>query len=635
MSMLLNHKTNFTSGEVSCDVLGRSDLSAYENGAVTLKNVFIDPIGGVYRRSGLRYVDEINDAIRLISFAFNTEQTYLFVVCDEKIIVYQNEEELCEIVTPWTAEDVPFLAWTQSADTLLVVHPDYPPKCITRTASGTFAISNWAFDVGDDGRIMQPYENFVNNAISMSTNATTGEMTVTTDKDFFTSNHVGVHIRFNSGEYVITSIINAKSAYATVIKNLGTGSSTKTWKEAAFSPARGWPSTVTFYQGRLVIGGSRDLPNKLWLSKTFHIMNFDLGTGLDDEGIEFSILSDQVNAIRGLMSGRHLQVFTSGSEWMVSGDPLTPKNIQLKRQTKVGSPTYRYVPPVDVSGATLFVSANGREVREFLFADLEQAYQAKNISLLSSHLIRYPVDMDYDAKRRLVYVIMNDGTMATLTNYRTEEVLAWSQQETQGAFISVCVVYDEVYLLVRRGNKIILETFDDDTYTDCCLLGVDETPRQVWTGVTPLIGKTVKVVADGVIQDDVEIYDDALRLSFAAQNIEVGLGYTHEIVPLPPVSASSVGATPLKAVRLVEARFRVVNTESLEVDVGSGIIQMVVPKLTDEFKLDQAQEMKSQDVCIHALGWIRDGMTPLWRISSSLPKACKIVSVTTNMKVSE
>ena len=34
---------------------------------------------------------------------------------------------------------------------------------------------------------------------------------------------------------------------------------------------------------------------------------------LDDQGIEFGLVSDQVNAIRGVFSGQHLQVFTSGA----------------------------------------------------------------------------------------------------------------------------------------------------------------------------------------------------------------------------------------------------------------------------------------------------------------------------------
>lgn len=75
----------------------------------------------------------------------------------------------------------------------------------------------------------------------------------------------------------------------------------------------------------MVIGGSRDLPNRLWLSKSSDLFNFDLGKAVDDDAIEFGILSDQVNAIKAVVSTRHLLVFTTGAEWMVSGEPLTPE----------------------------------------------------------------------------------------------------------------------------------------------------------------------------------------------------------------------------------------------------------------------------------------------------------------------
>ena len=159
------------------------------------------------------------------------------------------------------------------------------------------------------------------------------------------------------------------------------------WTEQAFSAARGWPVSVCFHQDRLVIGGSRDLPNRLWLSKSADLFNFDLGEGLDDEAIEFPILSDQVNAIRYVFSGRHLQVFTSGAEWMVTGDPLTPTSIQLFRQTRVGSPVDRTVPPQDVDGATVFVPRAGPQLRAFLFTDTEQAYQASDLALLAHHMM--------------------------------------------------------------------------------------------------------------------------------------------------------------------------------------------------------------------------------------------------------
>ena len=297
----------------------------------------------------------------------------------------------------------------------------------------------------------------------------------------------------------MTAVRSSTQASATVKQTLLSRDATKDWEEPAFSARRGWPATVAFHQDRLVIGGARDLPNRIWLSKSGDLFNFDLGEGLDDDGIEFAILSDQVNAIRAVFSGRHLQVLTSGAEWMVTGDPLTPGNIQLKRQTRIGSPVDRFVPPRDVDGATLFAARNGRELREFLFADVEQAYQSNDLALLARHLIDTPVDQDYDPLGRLFHIVMADGALATVTVYRAEKVTGWSRQETDGSFLAIAVVDKTVYTLVERAGGRFIERFDASLSTDSALTGSDAGGKTVWSGLGHLEGATLAAVADDAV----------------------------------------------------------------------------------------------------------------------------------------
>ena len=280
---------------------------------------------------------------------------------------------------------------------------------------------------------------------------------------------------------MITDFDSGTVVTATVTQTLIGTSATIDWQEQAFSAARGYPVTVAFHQDRLVIGGSRDLPNRLWFSRSGDLFNFDIGTGLDDEAIEFAILSDQVNAIRGIFSGRHLQVFTSGAEWMVTGDPLTPSAVQIRRQTRTGSVVDRHIPPVNVDGATLFVARGKREIQEFVYTDIEQAYQSTDLALLSRHMILNPTDQDYDPKRRLLILTREDGKFATLTVFRAEQIAAWTLHETNGLAKSVAVVGDEVYMLVDRGGTFMIERFDDDLNLDSALKGEAGSPTAMWS----------------------------------------------------------------------------------------------------------------------------------------------------------
>ncbi len=626
-------KTNFTAGELSIDMLGRGDLAAYANGAMKLRNVFIAPVGGVSRRAGLRFVDKARGRGRLIAFEFNTEQTYLLVLTDRHVDVYAGGIKVADFEAPWTADQIKQVAWTQTADTLLLVHPEVEPRKLTRSSHTSWSIVPWAF-YEKEGMVHQPYHKFAGDAVTLQPSATSGTVTLTASADVFQANHVGLRLRLQQKEVVITAVTSGTKATVEVKKTLVGTTATTDWEEQTMSALRGWPISACFHQDRLVIGGTRDLPNRLWMSKSSDLFNFDLGTGLDDEAIEFALLSDQVNAIRAVFSGRHLQVLTSGAEWMVSGDPLTPGNIQLLRQTRVGSPVDRSVPPRDVDGATLFVSRNGKDLREFLFADVEQAYQSTDLAMLAKHLMVGPVDQDYDPVRRLFHVVMGNGTLSTVTVYRSEKVTAWTSHNTLGAFSSVAVVEGDVYVLVERFGYTFIERFDEALALDSALEGESDTAKLSWTGLGHLEGQGVRVLADGGALEDAIVVDGAITLREAAKQVQIGLAYTHEIEPLPPVVQTATGAGPGAVVRLVRAHFRLLDTKALHIDTGRGLTPIAFRRFGRQ-QFDAAPPPFSGDVQIRAIGWKRDAFQPLWRVRQDIPMPSTILAVATEMKISD
>lgn len=626
-------KTNFTAGELSLDLLGRGDLTAYANGAKALRNVVIAPVGGVSRRAGLRFVDQARGPGRLIAFEFNTEQTYLLVVTDGHLDVYADGAKVAGLATPWTSAQISQLRWSQTADTLLVVHPDVSPRKITRTSHTDWTIAEWSFYTKDDV-VYQPTHKFAADEVTLQASGVSGSVTLTASAGVFLPEHVGMRFRLKQKEVLIKGVASATQATAEVKQALVDAAATTDWEEQSFSALRGWPVSVCFHQGRLVIGGSRSLPNRLWLSKSSDLFNFDLGTGLDDEAIEFALLSDQVNAVRAVFSGRHLQVFTSGAEWMVSGDPLTPSKIQLLRQTRIGSPVDRQVPPRDVDGATLYVARDGESLREFLYADVEQAYQSTDLAMLAKHLMNAPLDQDYDAKRRLFHVVMGDGTLGTVTVYRSEKVTAWTLHDTAGRFTSVAAVEGVVYLLVERAGGVMIECFDDTVALDSALTGHSATPKTSWSGLEHLEGQAVCVLADGGALTTATVSGGKITLVEPASDVQIGLAYTHVVEPLPPVVQGVGGAAPGQLMRLVRAHFRLLDTQALHIDTGKGLTAIPFRRF-GKHQFDAAPPPFSGDVQIRAIGWRRDAFQPLWRVAQDVPLPCTILAVATEMKLAE
>lgn len=632
MTRIRQVKTNFTSGEVSSDLLGRGDLRAYENGAAALRNLFIYPTGGVTRRAGLRYIDSVAGSGRLIPFEFNTEQTYLIVLTSNQIDIYLNDAKVSTLSSPWPTNDISQVAWTQSADTLLLVHPDYKPKKLIRNALGNFELNDWVY-FEEDSVNYQPFYKFSNSAVTLTPSGTTGTVTLTASMDVFFPGHAGTLLQVGGKQVEITSYDSPTVVTVNVIEELAGTEATIDWFEQAFSPVRGYPVTVAFHQDRLVIGGSRDLPNRLWFSKSGDLFNFDLGTGLDDEAIEFSILSDQVNAIRGIFSGRHLQVFTSGAEWMVTGTPLTPVTVQLNRQTRVGSVINRYIPPVTVDGATVFVARNGQEIREFLYTDLEQAYSAVDLALASRHIPKDIIDQDYDPQRRLIFAVREDGKFATMTFYRAEQVRAWTLHDTLGDVKSVSVVGENVYLLIQRDGNYLIEKFEEALNLDSALTGEVSIATDTWSGLNHLEGQTVSVVADGIALDTpIIVTSGSITLDEPATEIQVGLPYTHIIEPLPPAMND---VTAGRKMRLIEAIYRLQETQALRLDTGQGLKDIPLKQLGEDIILDAPPSVINGDVKIRALGWQKDGTSPFWRIEQSVAYPFRLLSVATEIKIND
>jgi len=617
-------KSSFTAGELAPELYGRADLRAFENGARRLRNVVIQPTGGVARRPGLVHVATLPGQARLVPFEFNTEQTYLLVLTEGRLQVFLGDAEVASLPAPWSAAMLPQLSFTQSADTLLLFHPEMPPQRLTRSSHIAWSITPFVF-------VREAFHNFTRGA-TMAASATTGTVALTASAPVFSSGHISRRFRLKGQRVVIASVAGPQNATAVVEDPLEDTLATEDWQEAAFSPVRGWPVCACFHQNRLALGGSRDAPNRLWLSRTGDLGDFDGGTGLDDEAIEFALVSDQVNAIRAVFSGRHLQVFTSGTEWMVTGDPLTPSSIQLNRQTRIGTAVDRQVPPVDVDGATLFVARSGRGVHEFAYTDVADAYQANDLALVARHLVRDPVSMAYDQTARLLHVVMADGTIATLTLYRAEQVTAWTRLETEGAFRAVAETEGRVFALVERFGSVRLERFDATMGLDAALAGSSFAAQDRWTGLTHLETRDVGVLADGAPRAAERVQDGAITLDPPAATVQAGLPFRHVIEPLPPAlgNATASAAAPL---RLVSATFRVLATPALEVDLGRGV-QPVPFRRLDTALLDAPPAPFTGDIALRALGWRRDAMAPLWRIEGATPLPLTLLSVTTDMRIS-
>ena len=381
--------------------------------------------------------------------------------------------------------------------------------------------------------------------------------------------------------------------------------------EAVWSATRGWPKTAAFFQQRLWFGGSGQRPQTLWGSVVADYYNFNVSSGGDDDAIDVTLDTNQINGIVALMPARHLQLFTTGGEFYISSSPITPGNIAIKNQTRFGSST---TPPVNIDGATLFLDYGQSSVREFLFSWEEDAYTSNSATLLASHLITTPVDMD--ARRgtatedaNYVYVVNSDGTMAVFNTLRAQQVAGWTKWQTTGEIQAVTVEGTEVWFAVKRtinsATVYYLEKADPDTYTDANKKQTQSASTTV-SNLAHLNGQSSRVRADGSIMDDATPSSGSITLARNGTVVEVGLDYDVTVTSMPVTSDFNNGSILTEKKRLIRIVGDFYQTLGVYVTTTGTSSNVLVPERNlGEDVLDAAPSAYTGIKEVYLNGWDR------------------------------
>ena len=347
--------------------------------------------------------------------------------------------------------------------------------------------------------------------------------------------------------------------------------------EDVWSNARGWPKSAAFHEGRLYFGGSKSRINTIWGSQVIDFFDFNVGTGLDDESVEATINTNQLNSIINLFSGNDLRIFTTGAEFAVTqstDSPITPSSFFVRPQTRLGSKPG--IPIEDLNGATLFIQRQGKSLNAFQFGDSTASYQVQPLSTLSSHLLKTPVDMaarrasSTDESDRIFIVNGEDGSMAVYSILVGQNVIAPSKFTTDGEFIAVSVEISNVYAIVKRtingSPRYTLETFDDTFTTDSA-----STTTNATIDLPHLRGKTVSIVRDGLVDPDQTLQDSPYRVTFistptSTRGAEVGLSYSVTVKTMPSEPVLSSGSVQGFKKRIIQVDALVNETQNMTIN---------------------------------------------------------------------
>ncbi|GAF92682.1 unnamed protein product, partial [marine sediment metagenome] len=270
-------------GEISPQMIARSDLEIYRKCAKRMRNLVVIPQGGARRRFGLDYIADLtgeagSDEYMLGWFQVSEDENYLLVFLPLKIDIYKDNSFLASVTTPYTGTQLANneVKFSQSGNSMVIVHPDYPPKELTFIPP-TWPLTDITFRNLPVYDFKQDYDayKFTLDKIDVGI-----DRVLKSDTDVFDSSYVGgifegygEDLADQLGRARITFFTNTKEVKVTIITPFaaefkdsaaGMKGSEVFLAQPAWSATYGWPSSVDYYEGRLIFGGSKSLPQTIF-----------------------------------------------------------------------------------------------------------------------------------------------------------------------------------------------------------------------------------------------------------------------------------------------------------------------------------------------------------------------------------
>mgnify|MGYP007100047738 FL=1 len=394
----------------------------------------------------------------------------------------------------------------------------------------------------------------------------------------------------------VATYSSATSVTATVLQQLPftlTSHASTRWAEGAWSAENGYPAASTFYQDRLWFGGTTFQPDTAWGSGVGDYPNFGAfnlsGQITSDLAITVTVASQQVNRIRWMRAdGANLVIGTEASEFLIApattAEGLSQSNLRIMEQTNYGSST---VAPIRVGPTIVIVQRAGKQVRELTFSPQDDRYIAPDMTALATHITASGVaDMAYAPEPHdLIWVVLEDGGLRTLTYDRDQGVMGWARHTLGGAgdssgnppFVeSVAVIpspdgtRSDAWLCVRwwlngaLKRCIVYANFDrdvdgeiaDSQFLDCAVT-YDSTATATITGLGHLNGVECRVIADGYVHPVKTPSGGSITLDRTASVVHVGLFAPAKAETMRIEAGSANGTAQAKTKRFSKVRFRV------------------------------------------------------------------------------
>lgn len=324
--------------------------------------------------------------------------------------------------------------------------------------------------------------------------------------------------------------------------------STDWWAIGAWNERNGYPGCGAFSQDRLCLAASRLRTFTTWSSKTGIYNDFGKSNPAEaSDAIDINLPSMKRDCpeILNLVGFTKLLVLSSSGETTVD-----LAAVEQVPQSQRGSDKPA---PVVVGSTVLFVGPKGGSLRDLAYDFASDSYGSDDVTLKAKHLLagKKIVRLAYaQDPNSIVYAVLDDGTMLTITYIKEQNAIAFSTFETPGQIEDIAVLsdgnYNDVYIAVKRNDdryiekipaRIIADDIMSDLLIDCATKF--ENVNKL-TGLERFNGQNIVIACPDKISKTVAVNNGEAALDKTYSKVIAGIPFEAKIITLDAVSENKM-----------------------------------------------------------------------------------------------
>lgn len=495
---------SFSTGIISKKIQGNTEFEGYNNSLDVCENFVIQPTGGVFKRSGTKFVAEAKSAsAKLISFCYSADDQYIcefgpkYIRFFTKYGPLMNDDKIVELSTTLEEKSLKSLKTFQQGNIMYVV-TDVGIYSLQRISTISFV---WNTDFK---YTIEPITFMNNDKIALKPNKTSGTVddpiiiTAVNPSDtskkpntkfaplFYESdeNHNLVltysHLNDSTGYIedkrvylVILEVLDDsdgfKKLYAIIddglegnLKELPHTDAVRKWQLGAFTDARGLPKACSMYEGRLFLANNMSYPTGIWGSSKLYNDWTDFFIGSNDaDSLQFKLSTVTADEILWMVSQSKLFI---GTRWGIyiagsatyNDEAITPSNFRCRLFENIGASALQ---PISALDAVFFTDVSERRVHEIRLSAETGTYEATDLSLFGEDLLKSGIIAHawQQVPIKTYWCVVNDGYLCSLTYSKANSIVAWSKHVISGNHAKVTDIatmhgykHDTLWMIVRR-----------------------------------------------------------------------------------------------------------------------------------------------------------------------------------------